>query len=173
MFLKKIISGGQTGVDIAALDAAIDCGIEHGGWIPRGRKTEDGPLHPRYTLKQTSSRGYKVRTEMNVVSADATIIFGYGSIHRMLNSPSGTRQTYDLADQHSKSCLYIDLMDFIFYNPSGIAGWLEDGTVSILNVAGPRASREPNIYYDTHKFLTEVFKTLLNECRESLAPNRS
>ena len=175
MILKKIISGGQTGVDIAALDAAIDCGIEHGGWIPKGRKTEDGPLHPRYRLLQTDSRDYKVRTEKNVALSDATFLFSYGSMYKMLNRSSGTRLTYNLARKLNKPYLYVDLtvMDKVFCNSYNAACWIKDGEFKILNIAGPRASREPNIYYDTHKFLMETFKTLLNEHGGSLAPNSS
>ena len=70
--VKKIISGGQTGVDRAALDAAIKLTIPHGGWIPQGRLTEDGPLPPEYQLQETRSNRYADRTEKNVMDADAT-----------------------------------------------------------------------------------------------------
>jgi predicted Rossmann-fold nucleotide-binding protein len=78
--IQKIISGGQTGVDRAALDAAIKLTIPYGGWIPRGRLTEDGPLPPKYQLKETGSTRYADRTEKNVLEADATLIISRGPL---------------------------------------------------------------------------------------------
>jgi hypothetical protein len=75
---SKIISGGQTGVDRAALDAAIELGIPHGGHCPRGRRAEDGRIPDRYQLTETDSAQYRVRTERNVLDADATLILCRG-----------------------------------------------------------------------------------------------
>ena len=73
--LKKIISGGQTGVDRAALDFAIEHDIPYGGWCPKGRKAEDGPIGSRYLLKETPTSTYPQRTEWNVRDSDGTVIF--------------------------------------------------------------------------------------------------
>ena len=78
--LTKIISGGQTGADRAALDVAIEFDIPHGGWIPKGRRTEDGPLPDRYLLKETKNIGYPQRTEFNIVESDATLILSHGKL---------------------------------------------------------------------------------------------
>ena len=77
--ILKIISGGQAGADRAALDLAIESGLEHGGWCPRGRKAEDGPIPARYRLAETESANYRARTVRNVVS-DATLILNMGEL---------------------------------------------------------------------------------------------
>ena len=76
--VKKIISGGQTGADRAGLDIAIEWGIPHGGWIPKGRKTENGRLPIRYHLKEINAIDYTQRTELNVVDSDGTLLFSHG-----------------------------------------------------------------------------------------------
>ncbi|MCI5220281.1 MAG: hypothetical protein D3914_14100, partial [Candidatus Electrothrix sp. LOE2] len=78
--MKKIISGGQTGADRAALDAAIERGIPHGGWLPKGRTTEDGPLGQQYRLQELDSYRYRDRTEKNVKESDGTLIVSYGPL---------------------------------------------------------------------------------------------
>ena len=70
-----ILSGGQTGADRAALDFAIEYGLPHGGWCPRGRLAEDGPIDERYELTETPSHRYAQRTEWNVRDSDATVVF--------------------------------------------------------------------------------------------------
>ncbi len=77
--LMKIISGGQTGADRAALDVAIECGIDHGGWVPQGRWAEDGPLPRGYHMRETEVTQLATRTEWNVRDADATLIFSHGA----------------------------------------------------------------------------------------------
>ena len=76
--LKKIISGGQTGVDRGALDAALHLGVAAGGWCPKGRLAEDGPIPARYPLAETGSAAYEERTALNVMDADATLILASG-----------------------------------------------------------------------------------------------
>ena len=78
--IEKIISGGQTGADQAALDAAIKYNFPHGGWIPKGRKTEDGRLPDEYKLKEMSTDSYKERTEQNVIDSDGTVIISHGDL---------------------------------------------------------------------------------------------
>jgi hypothetical protein len=78
--IKKIISGGQTGADQAALDAAIKWDIPHGGWVPKGRRTESGPLSNRYQLKEMPTDSYPSRTEQNVIDSDGTLIITHGEL---------------------------------------------------------------------------------------------
>ena len=101
--LKKIISGGQSGADRAALDFAIKMEIPHGGWIPKGRLAEDGPLPSKYNLKEMRTKSYPRRTEKNVVDSDGTLIVSHGKL------TGGSQYTMDMAILHDKPWLHIDL----------------------------------------------------------------
>ena len=136
----KIVSGGQTGADRAALDFAITHGMPHGGWCPRGRDAEDGPIDPRYQLKETPGADYAERTELNVRDSDATVIF---SIAAELTNNS--RKTFELAQQHQKPVLHL-------YQQGGppspervLLDFLHAHHLRVLNVAGPRATEEPEV----------------------------
>jgi hypothetical protein len=136
----KIVSGGQTGADRAALDVAIEFAIEHGGWAPRGRWAEDGPLAPRYQLQETESAQVAQRTEWNVRDADATLIFSHGP------PTGGTALTASLAERYRRPVLCIDLATTDEATAaSEIGAWLSDVRPMVLNVAGPRASNDPLI----------------------------
>jgi hypothetical protein len=146
--VEKIVSGGQTGVDRSALDAALEVGIPHGGWCPRGRLAEDGRIPRRYRLRQTGSPDYKVRTEQNVLDSDATLIVTRGE-------PSGgTELTRRLAERHGRPCLVVDLEG----NPDAdqVRAWLAAEAVAVLNVAGPRESQSPGIHAAAGRFLREL-----------------
>lgn len=133
-----ILSGGQTGADRAALDFAIEHGIAHGGWCPRGRLAEDGTIPPCYQLQETPSRGYAQRTEWNVRDADATVVFSV--------SPSvegGTALTIALAKRLEKPWLH--LFRDVPVAAQELRALLMDHSVQRLNVAGPRASQEPEV----------------------------
>jgi hypothetical protein len=145
----KVISGGQTGVDRGALDAAIALGIAHGGWCPRGRLAEDGRIPDRYQLVETDSPDYAVRTEQNVVDSDATLILCRGPLS------GGTELTLRLARQHRRLCLVIDLDRPP--QPEEVRRWLRDHRVEVLNVAGPRESQSPGIAARAGEFIAEVF----------------
>ena len=140
MQIAKVISGGQTGADRAALDAAIACGVPHGGWGPRGRRAEDGAIPSLYLLREREDGSYSGRTEANVLEADATLIFSHGPLS------GGTLLTQELAALNRKPCLEIDLEEE--HDPAGrIISWLEGfGHPVVLNVAGPRDSADPDIY---------------------------
>jgi hypothetical protein len=143
-----IISGGQTGVDRGALDAAIALGIPYGGRCPRGRLAEDGRIPSRYRLTESESPLYRVRTEQNVLDTDATLILARGRV------TGGTRLTRELARSHGKPCLVVDLAG------GGDAGavrrWLAAQGVSKLNVAGPRESQSPGIADAARQFLLDL-----------------
>jgi len=136
--MLKILSGGQTGVDRAALDVALQFGLPCGGWCPRGRKAEDGPIAERYPLEETSSPEYAVRTQKNVVECDGTLIITVGE------PVGGTAWTITFAHQLNKPLLVIDLEQ----PPSAnvLHSWLQQHEIIVLNVAGPRESQQPGIY---------------------------
>lgn len=145
----KIVSGGQTGVDRAALDAAIALDIPHGGWCPRGRLAENGRIPSRYKLTETDSPHYAVRTERNVLDSDATLILCRGT-------PSGgTELTLRLADQHRRPAMIVDLDAPIVADE--IHAWLTEYAVSTLNVAGPRESQSPGIGRQAAEFIETLF----------------
>jgi hypothetical protein len=148
MALNKIISGGQTGVDRGALDAAIQLGIEHGGWCPFGRLAEDGRIPEVYRLEETDSPDYPVRTERNVLDSDATLILYRGQLS------GGTLLTYRLAEQHGRPCLAVDLDSS--HSLADVRRWLEGQGVEVLNVAGPRESQCPGIERLARDFVVEL-----------------
>ena len=150
--MEKVLSGGQTGVDRAALDAATRSSFPCGGWGPRGRNAEDGPIHADYPLRETPSRDYTQRTEWNVRDSDATLILTVGRIR------GGTALTWSLARRMGKPRLVIDL-DGDGDVPSVIE-WLEDNDVSLLNVAGPRESQRPGIYDKALAFVSDLLDAL-------------
>jgi hypothetical protein len=135
--MLTIISGGQTGVDRAALDAAIALGTAHGGWCPRGRLAEDGRIPDCYQLRETDSPVYAARTRQNVLDADATLVLCRGATR------GGTELTCRLAREHRKPSLVVDLSKPI--SDTEIRRWLTENKVQTLNVAGPRESQSPGI----------------------------
>lgn len=136
----KIVSGGQTGADRAALDFAIAQGIEHGGWCPRGRRAEDGAVPAGYRLRETDEPQYAVRTRQNVLDSDATVIF---SIRPEIRG--GTALTSRLTREHNKPLLHLHAELPISEAVSRLRAFLRDHQVRVLNVAGPRASQEPAV----------------------------
>jgi hypothetical protein len=150
--IKKIISGGQTGVDRAALDAATKLAIPHGGWIPKGRLTENGPLPPEYHLTETLSSSYADRTEKNVLAADGTLIISRGPL------TGGSQYTLEMAVKHNRHWLHIDLNQTAAFQAANvISDWIRKNEIAILNVAGPRASKDPAIYRDTMGILESTY----------------
>lgn len=147
----KIVSGGQTGVDRAALDAALEFGLPCGGSCPKGRRAENGRIDSRYPLMETPSRGYRQRTEFNVRDSDGTLILHRGNIK------GGTSLTVKLAKQHWKPLMLIDLTKSP--SPESVRCWVAENGIKTLNVAGPRESGEPGIYDAAVTFLKEVLFT--------------
>ena len=186
--IEKIVSGGQTGVDRAALDVALALEIPHGGWCPRGRRAEDGAISNVYQLTQTPSASYVVRTEKNVLDSDGTLILFR---HRMSR---GTALTASFTRRHSKPCLSIDLAamqgddaklwddaadaadaavddesidlalsSWLSHRAAEIHRWMVQENVRIVNVAGPRESTNAGIAQDAYRFL---FETLIDVIAE-------
>jgi hypothetical protein len=136
--ITRIVSGGQTGVDRGALDAAIAMGIEHGGWCPRGRRAEDGEIPNRYLVRELDSIDYAARTERNVVDSDATLLITRGA------PTGGSALTARVAATHRRPLLHVDL-DRDADPSSAIRTWLDANRIATLNVAGSRESNCPGI----------------------------
>lgn len=151
----KIISGGQTGADRAALDAAMEAGLVHGGWLPRGRKAEDGPVPARYRLQEMASANYRDRTRKNILESDGTLIVSFGPL------TGGSALTEALAIRHDRPCLHLDLEHITLDRAAVFAQqWLEKYSIATLNVAGPRASGEPRIYAAVKELLLTLCQRL-------------
>ncbi len=152
MKLKQIVSGGQTGADRAAFDAAIEANFEIGGWVPAGRFAEDGVISQRYpNLRETASRDVSERTKRNILDSNATLVVTHGPV------VGGTKLTRDYANEIGKPCKLVDL-DHTSEAAAleEIRGWIESREISILNVAGPRESEDPEIYQAVFKLITRL-----------------
>jgi hypothetical protein len=152
----KIVSGGQTGVDRAALDFAIQHGFEHGGWCPRDRRAEDGPIPSAYVLHETDSSDYVERTEQNVMDSDATLI-----VARERELSGGTAFTKVCAEQQGRPVLVVCERDGVPQCAEKLAQFLRQHRVRTLNVAGPRESQAPGI----GKFVKQLLEAALETQR--------
>ena len=146
--ITKIVSGGQTGVDRAALDIALQRGIPTGGWCPRGRRAEDGRIPDEYVLQETDSKNYSQRTGRNVEESDGTLILRGGRL------TGGTALTRTVATQNGSPVLVVDLRqeaDFL-----AVEQWLAANRIRTLNVAGPRESQQPDIHDKACEWLSRL-----------------
>src|SRR6266446_7534007 len=134
----RIVSGGQTGADRAALDWAIQHGIPHGGWCPHGRRAEDGQISERYMLQETPSLDYAQRTEWNVRDSDGTVIFSIAP-----HLTAGSHLTKYFAEQYGKP--YLHIHKGYTYPARMLLEFLRRYDIHVLNIAGPRASTEPEV----------------------------
>jgi hypothetical protein len=152
----KIVSGGQTGVDRAALDAAVEAGLPCGGWVPKGRRAEDGRIPDRYPLRECASRDYPARTELNVKDSDATLILNRGVLR------GGTSLTDWLCRKHKRPYCLVQLDRLRLEEAADlIKEFLEADKPEVLNVAGPRESGSPGIYAESLKLLRRVLAGVL------------
>src|ERR1043166_873457 len=149
----KIISGGQTGVDRAALDWALANGVPHGGWCPKGRKAEDGIIPARFKLKETPSNNYSVRTRRNVRESEGTVIFS-----RTREWRGGTRETAEYAKRFGKPLLHLVGTAQINNAASRLKAFLREHEITVLNVAGPRETEEPGLSEFVQSVLTRALK---------------
>lgn len=151
--IRKIISGGQTGADRGGLDAAERLGIPRGGWCPKGRRAEDGVIPARYPLRETRSSAYAERTELNVLWADATVVFTRG------RPTGGSALTIELACRHRKPVLHVDLEGT---DRAGavrkVRAWVARHGVSTLNVAGSREGRAAGLRREVEGILVEALR---------------
>lgn len=151
----KIITGGQTGVDRAALDAALAAGLPYGGLIPKGRTAEDGPISASYDkLTESDRKEHPHRTEQNVLTSDATLILGF------LPMTGGTHLTNEICHKHNKTHTFINLELPFSENERQILTWLGEVNPRILNIAGPRESKRPGVYKKARTLLENVFRKL-------------
>ena len=140
--VKKLISGGQAGADRAALDFALENGIECGGAVPKGRIAEDGRISDKYpNLAETGSTDPAVRTLRNVLDSDVTLIVSHGKLS------GGSLLTKQLAEAHKKPFIHIDLSVMSIDDAAEmLSAWIVATKPSVLNIAGPRESEDPGIY---------------------------
>jgi predicted Rossmann fold nucleotide-binding protein DprA/Smf involved in DNA uptake len=150
MMVKRVVSGGQTGVDRAALDAAMALGLACGGWCPRGRRAEDGLIPSRYPLRETPGSAYPERTAWNVRDSDATLVLTVGKPR------GGTALTIGLARKAGKPVLVVDL-DAGVPGTAEVRAWLDREGVRTLNVAGPRENESPGTHALASRFLRATF----------------
>lgn len=150
----KIISGGQTGVDRATLDAAIAYGIPHGGWCPRGRRAGDGTLDIKYQLQETESSGYRERTRRNVAESDGTLILFWEELS------GGSRLTQTFAQKLNKPCLTLSLSEAEEPKHQALLQWVTQFDIRVLNVAGPSEKSHPGIYGAAYPCLCRLLVSL-------------
>ncbi|MFO1519669.1 MAG: putative molybdenum carrier protein [bacterium] len=146
--VKKVVSGGQTGVDRAALDAAMELQIPCGGFCPRGRLAEDGKIPEKYLLQETKTEVYEERTRKNVADSDGTLVFTRGQ------ASGGTAYTIETALTSGKPVWIVDLEKP--FSLQEIAEWMDRNFVRTLNVAGPRESGAPGIYEEAKAILKRI-----------------
>ena len=154
--LRRIVSGGQTGVDRGALDAAITLGLEHGGWCPQGRRAEDGSIPAEYQMRETASQQYPVRTRKNVADSDGTLLLYRARLQ------AGTELTYRCAQELDKPFLLVDLE--AVPEASFVVDWVRDAQIETLNVAGPRESSAPGIARQACEFLSHCLASAVENC---------
>lgn len=151
----KIISGGQTGADRGGLDAAIELGIEHGGWCPWARKAEDGVIPSHYNLIETRSTGYAERTRLNVIDSHVTLIFIKGD-----KPTGGSTLTASYCKMWMVPHLVINVFGPFQLNLDGLVGFIQKYKPSVINVAGNRESKAPGIRDRVHKLLRVAIEAL-------------
>ncbi len=153
--VRKVVSGGQTGVDRAGLDAAIKAGFPVGGYCPKGRRAEDGTVPDRYPMIETAEPESRFRTEKNVSESDGTLILNKGEV------TEGTLLTNEFTVKHGKPCLIVQLDVSEVTKPDHVVRWINGQYISTLNIAGPRESKYPaGIYADALGYLEKVFNLL-------------
>ena len=139
--ILKIVSGFQSGADIAAIDAAISLKFPYGGWVPKGRRTESGPLDVKYIAQEMPTKGYPPRTRKNVIDSDGTVIFTHGSL------TGGSALTRKIAIDEKKPWLHCDMsLLTVDEAAKNLLSWIETKQVNVLNVAGRSGSQDAKIY---------------------------
>ena len=146
----RIVSGGQTGVDRASLDVALDLGLPAGGWCPKDRRAADGRIPDCYPLRETLASDYDTRTRRNVEDSDGTLILNSGELD------GGTALTAHHAEVIDKPCLVVALETGI--EPAAFHTWLNRHQIAVLNVAGPRENLRPGVYKAAYRLLAMLLR---------------
>lgn len=150
--LRKVISGGQTGVDRAALDTAREAGIPFGGYWAKGRLAEDGTTSEISPVSEQASQLSSIRTNKNVLNSDGTLILNKG------NLSGGTFRTHEFAAKHGKPCLVVQLDAAKVVKPERVLDWLDEQGIKVLTISGPRESKCPDgIYNEARHYLLTLF----------------
>jgi hypothetical protein len=156
MKIRKVVSGGQSGVDRAAFDFALEAGIEIGGFVPKNHLAEDGKISAKYpNLTETETENPAERTELNVINSDATLILSHGKLL------GGSQLTKEFAEKHHKPFLHV-VFSAATVDEAIIemASWLDSIECEALNIAGSRASEDREIYAKTKVFLEKLFQRI-------------
>ena len=150
-FCQKIVSGGQTGADRAALDFAIrHHGYAHGGWVPKGRTAEDGLIPVKYQLAELDG-GYRQRTKRNVEDSDGTLVLNLGEL------ADGSLLTLEYAERIGRPALAVALEEGdADAQGHEVLAWLEANDIQALNIAGPREAKRPGTYARVLEFLERL-----------------
>jgi hypothetical protein len=145
-----IVTGGQSGVDRAALDVALALDLPVRGWCPKGRVAEDGRIPERYPLQESASEDPALRTELNAWDSDGTLVVSKGL------PKDGTPLTEEVAKRYGRPFLYIDLdAELTDATVTGFRHWVQDNNIRILNIGGPRESHQPGVIYSRAKQIIE------------------
>lgn len=154
--ISKIVSGGQTGVDRGALEAALDLGFPYGGYIPKGRRAEDGMVPLKFAaMTEDTRKDYLHRTELNVINSDATLI-----LSRTRTLTGGTKRTAEFCEKHGKP-YWVENPEDPCETDRGleVLYWIEANFAKseiVLNVAGPRESKATGIQAMTKMFIARL-----------------
>lgn len=150
--IRKLISSGRTGAELAALDVAIKLGISHGGWTPRGMRNEDGPLPQSYGLLEVPSLGFQRAMEENVIRSDGTLLITFGT------KTTESAYAVKMALKHQRQLLHVDLSQSPAFEGASLTNsWISLQNIKAVFVTGPAASDEPRIYKQSKKILETVF----------------
>lgn len=150
--IERIVSGGQTGVDRAALDLALEKGIPCGGWCPAGRHADDGVIPERYPLRETAEMDHTIRTEHNVRDSDGTLMLYRGSLQ------GGTAYAVLMARHLNRPVLAVNLDDS--FDVDAVAAWIRNNRIRVLHVGGQRESSCPGIYQAAKRTLEALLDRL-------------
>lgn len=164
--IRKIISCGQTGVELAALDIALKLGIAHGGWTSRGRRNEEGALPVQYDLRETVSLGFQEAQEKNVAESDGTLVISKGI------KSSGPTRAVQMALKHQRQFLHVDLRQYALFEAASLTNsWMSQKMIQEVYVTGPMISEDPQIYEQTRKLLETAF--YLGFVKSGIQPDHS
>jgi hypothetical protein len=160
----KIISSGRTGVELAGLDVAVKLGLAHGGWTPRGRRNEEGPLPERYCLTEVPALGFKHAMKQNIMNSDGTLLVTRG------RKTVETRFAVETTLKYQRQLLHLDLGQYSSFEVASLASsWISLQRIKVLFVTGPSADLEPSLYGQTKKVLETAF--YLGFVKSGLHPN--